>query len=326
MKRVKRLWKKLRWRLYRWPTQAQDRLKKWLSLLGWTMLLAIVLTIAIWAIWPDKSPGWTGFGAYDPSMPRAKTLWDWMGLMIVPIGLALTAIWFNQRLRDTEFKIADERLKEETLQSYFDKMSELLLTHNLYKAEKNDDVRFIARARTLSTLRQLDSDRKGIVLEFLRSLRLTDCSMNEIWEIRAYPIISLSDADLTSVSVSSLGGNWGKVNLRNLLLQNADLSKANLHGADLSETILFAAWLADANLRNCMLCGADLRLAFLIDANLQGTDLSRANLTNTTVTADQLKNTKSLKDCIMPSGERYDPNKTLSEQCKLQITGDEIIV
>ncbi len=58
---------------------------------------------------------------------RGKTLWDWMTLLIVPAGLAAVAILFNNFQRSNEqIRVTDQR-REEALQNYLDKMSELLL-------------------------------------------------------------------------------------------------------------------------------------------------------------------------------------------------------
>lgn len=149
---MRKLLRKLRWRLYELPPRARPILLRVATFLGWSFLLGLVVVIFALAIWPDLGPDWTGFGKHDPNILRAKTLWDWMELLIVPIGLAMIAIWFNQKRRDTELEIASDRLRGEALQLYFDRMSDLLLEHNLYKADKNNDVRFIARARTFSTL------------------------------------------------------------------------------------------------------------------------------------------------------------------------------
>ena len=59
---------------------------KILSLLFGIAVISAVGLVLYWAIWADISPQWTGLGAYDEEArgPRAKTLWDWMGLLLVP--------------------------------------------------------------------------------------------------------------------------------------------------------------------------------------------------------------------------------------------------
>ena len=91
--------------------------------------------------WAD----WTGFSNYSGSVTkddRGKTLWDWLQLLIVPAVLAVAALWFNTSERKNEVKMAEERTisereiasdrnREELLQSYIDRMTELLLDKGL---------------------------------------------------------------------------------------------------------------------------------------------------------------------------------------------------
>ena len=119
--------------------------------------------------------------AYQPG----KTLWDWMQLLFIPVVLAVAGFRFNHRERmaaelraDTERKAAEVRAKNErdiaeddqreaALQAYINEMSELLLHANLRTSMPEDEVRNIARVRTLTALPRLDGQRKGNVIQFL---------------------------------------------------------------------------------------------------------------------------------------------------------------
>lgn len=90
-------------------------------------LLTYYLRVVRGLVWAD----WTGFGEYTGSLPedqRAKTLWDWMDLLIVPALLGFIALWFNQAARAREQRITTDQQREKALQNYLDKMAELLLT------------------------------------------------------------------------------------------------------------------------------------------------------------------------------------------------------
>jgi hypothetical protein len=144
--------------------------------------LVLMLAAAILArlIWLGYWQGWTGFNAYvDPKgeYHPAKTPWDWMELFIVPVVLAGGGLLFSraerraereeterrtraereesERRATTEREIADERSRETALQNYLDKMTELLLDEGLRTSESDSEVRVIAQARTVTTLRQL---------------------------------------------------------------------------------------------------------------------------------------------------------------------------
>jgi hypothetical protein len=56
--------------------------------------------------WPD----WTGFSDYTGPLTkdqRGKTLWDWMGLFIIPVVLAVSAYLFNRAEKANDLKIAE---------------------------------------------------------------------------------------------------------------------------------------------------------------------------------------------------------------------------
>ena len=78
---------------------------------------------------------WTGF--------LNKTLWDWMQLLIIPAVLAIGAFLFNLATSQNEQKIAADKQREDLLQSYLDRMSELLLEKNLNESEASIPARTV---------------------------------------------------------------------------------------------------------------------------------------------------------------------------------------
>jgi hypothetical protein len=67
--------------------------------------------------------GWTGFTDYigppigdNQNYFRGKTLWDFLGLLIIPVVLAMGALWFNRQEKEREQYIAKDRQQEEALQ------------------------------------------------------------------------------------------------------------------------------------------------------------------------------------------------------------------
>ena len=215
---------------------------------------------------------WTGFGSYidvDGKLKPAKTLWDWMQLLIVPSVLAGAALGFNVMNSRTQENITDDNQRETALQAYFDKMSELLLHKGLRTSRKNAEVRSVARTRTISVLRALDKERKSLLIQFLQESQLINTTNT---------IIYLWDADLSDID------------LNEVILSHVDLSFVNLSGASL----------VSADLR-----GAFLRETDLTDANLKGADLTGANLNKARVTIKQLDTAKSLKGATMPDGTKH---------------------
>jgi uncharacterized protein YjbI with pentapeptide repeats len=265
-----------------------------LIVLGAIILAGIIgLVVYHWVTgipWPE----WTGFSNYIGKInkdDRGKTLWDWMGLLIIPLVLAFGAYWLNKAEKANELKIAEQRNKsdqeiaidrqrEQALQTYIDKMTELLLDKSLRESKINDEVRVVARTRTLTTLRFLDSMRKGILLRFLFEAGLIDTDKT---------IVSLESANL--VGAFLLGVNlWG-----------ADLTEADLGGVNLE-----GAYLPDANLRLANLVHANLEYASLNNTHLEGACLEYADLKGANLEGAHLESA-DLKNAIMPDGKTYDP-------------------
>ncbi len=72
----------------------------------------------------------------------ARTLWDWLQLVGIPVVLAVGTLIFTTRQtriseanrkqqHDTEMQIAETQQQEELLRTYFDKLSDLLLDKEL---------------------------------------------------------------------------------------------------------------------------------------------------------------------------------------------------
>src|SRR6266436_5235314 len=219
--------------------------------------------------------------------------WDWLQLLVIPFVLAVGSYLFiytasrngqkaMQLRNQTERDIALDNQHETALQDYIDKLSELLLHEKLRESAPEDEVRKIARVRTLTVLPRLDKERKRSVLQFLHESGLID---------RDKRIIDLRGADLSGANLIAaylneadlsraiLGGAYlrGAI-LRGAILRGANLSGANLHEANLDEAYLGEANLGETDLSGAILSGANLRGAVLGGANLGKANLSGANL------------------------------------------------
>src|SRR6266566_7019902 len=222
--------------------------------------IVVVVTIAIVAVIVSivlaYQFDWTGFNSHiGPKLDQnqqyrpEKTLWDWLQLLIIPLVLAVGALLFNLANSRTEQQIAQDNQSETALQAYIDKMSALLLEKCLRTSQKKDDVREVARVRTLRVLPGLDNERKRSVIQFLHESQLI-CKDN--------PILLLNQADLRKASLDEAE------------LKGANLSGAKLMGANLIKANLNGAFLIKANLSNAKLQGANLSDADLSGANLKG--------------------------------------------------------
>jgi len=246
-------------------------------MIGLGIMIGVGLLIVI-----GYSYQWTGFGAStivtlnpNEEIQLPKTLWDWLELLVIPIVLAISAAWFSRVERRSEQAIAKQRIEEErriaddraqdtALQAYLEQMAMLLLDKSLRKSEEGSEERDMARAFTLTFLRRLNGERKGVLLRFLYESDLMT---------KEKSIFSLQLADLSGayLFVAYLIG----ADLRGADLIGAYLIGADLRGADLSGAYLSGAYLGEANLSGADLSGADLS-----EANLSGADLSEANLSD----------------------------------------------
>jgi uncharacterized protein YjbI with pentapeptide repeats len=344
---------------FRWPPTRRQ-----LFWIGVFAALAFLLIVVCGYLFGWK---WTG-------LPK-QTLWDWLDLLIVPFVLAVGGYLFTrsesrraeqsaieqrnldretaeQRTKEdrwlaheraaTDRQIADQRRQDDTLQAYLDQIGQLLLDKEnpLRQSEEGDEVRTLARVRTLTVLTRLDGDRRGSVLQFLYESRLITQS-RVIVDLKGADV---SEADLTSVTptsanlnisslvgggtlsrmdldrisrVSTLNGadlgqvNLSRVNLSGTDLFKTDLSRANLSGADLSGALLSESNLASADLSGAKLVGADLSRVELSDANLSGADLRNADLRETTF-LDANLSSANLKGAIRWDEELLRGAKTLA--------------
>jgi uncharacterized protein YjbI with pentapeptide repeats len=245
-------------------------------------ILGLVALFFLVGYWLFGNWNWTGLIYYETatvtteiigSNPPAsittelhpgKTLWDILELAIIPLAIAVGVWWLNRQEREaerqlakrraqTDLEIALDRTRETTLQSFLDRMAELMLKEGLRVSKPNDEVRSIARALTLTTLLQLNRERKAILLQFLYEAELINKDKR---------IIDLRGADFKG------GIDLYRAKLNRVDLSETNLSKASFFGADLSE----------ANLYETDLCDAELIMADLRGANLNGADLRGASL------------------------------------------------
>ncbi len=292
------------------------------------LVLAVGIPVIIAVVEKTQSgfwPDWSGFGDYvsepvsvpiDPSgeeefiveHQRSKTLWDWMDLLLFPAVLSVGAIWLQrwsrlsseeraQQERELTREIEAVRFRESALQTYFDRMTSLLLELHLQKKSAKD-ARALARARTLSLLQQLEKDgtRKGTLVLFLYE---TDLITGK------EPALSLSGADLDEIELRG-------ANLPNINLEGVSIEGGHFQGAHLENAFLMNSYLATANLTGAYLAQAKLQNACLLDADLSGADLHGVYLKDTLVSEEVLKSVYSLHGATMVDGTPYNGSYHLS--------------
>jgi uncharacterized protein YjbI with pentapeptide repeats len=251
-------------------------------------------------------------------------------ILAVPITVGAAVPLLNWLQKRRELDVENQRAQDEALQAYLDQMSQLLLDKDvpLRQSKKDDEVRNMARARTLTVLSRLDGERKVRVVQFLYELGLIG---------KPEPLVSLAEADLSGANLDNArlkeanlsranlrgahvrGTNLDNAHLRYTQFSFADLSpapryrpgiyypgitpytlwptdlmKANLEGAEFGHADLRSAALENAVLRGARLGHADLRRAVLKNAvltyaNLRDADLTEANFEGANLSKAYLK-------------------------------------
>ena len=261
------------------------------------VLFVGLVVVGYWFKWD-----WTGFAEHNSS---TKTFWDWLqllGVLAVPAVIGIGAWAYTSKQVQAREAVNLDNQREEALREYINKMLELLLVNDLRHSSEGDEVRQIARVRTVTVLRKLDPARKASVLQFLQETelvnkdqqlvelvgvdlsraRLSGANLNGVVLCRA----NLSGANLNGATLR--GANLSGARLSGTYLNDADLSGADLSEADLNEANLGWAVLSGAarsriflgpsNLSDASLRGANMSGANLRGTNLRGVDLSEANL------------------------------------------------
>jgi len=242
------------------------------------LVLLVVLVLSLLLFWAAQVAG--------------KTLWEWLELLFIPLELLLLAVgYYWARKADRNNMLDKER--QDTLEKFFDRMTALLLDHRVHEFKESSEIRSVAQAATLSTLRNLDGQRKGEVLQFLHQSGLISCENS---------VIKLNGADLKEARLKQAeleGADLKQAELERADLTCANLMEANLEGANLKEAYLEGAhlhgahiekaYMTWAHMNGAYLCRAHLDAANLNGADLNGADLSEAHLENAILRWTKLK-------------------------------------
>ena len=246
-----------------------------------TLLFLILTGYSLLFVFSSKFqwPIWMGFSQ--------KTFWDWLELLIIPAVLTFGVLWINQNQKQNQEVKMEQDANEKMLQRYLDNMTDLLLRGKLRHSEKTSEERQIARTRTITVLRSVDKERKGIVIRFLYEANLISGLDDDV-------ILSLIATDLE-------GANLFGAFLTEINLNGTNLYKANLQNTTLSKSFLRGCILSEANLTGADLFGADLSYATLENTDLTNADFCDANLTEAKLTKKQLDKAKINKNTILPA-------------------------
>lgn len=321
------------------PKEPPSKQKRWLGKLVWIVIVIAIVIIGGRFLFfkvesnpfqlPMTAYDWTGFGeSYDqdvltvietaeetPSnktttkttkttnrLQPAKSLWDWMSLLLAPATLAGLGFWFQssqeKAKRDKEdadkkrelaqqqeqAKRDAEQQREQALQAYFDQLSVLLVdkklgTVLLYQLNTStDDIDNIIDSEVIDTKQaEIDTD---AALNVVKAKTLSLFRAFEQDMPRKANVLSfLGDSGLLiHLKLDLSSSHWKEANLRNVQLSGVNFSGANFKKAQLSRANLREAYLSDAQLNKAQLNVANLSEAKLFGAQLIGAEIRGADL------------------------------------------------
>jgi uncharacterized protein YjbI with pentapeptide repeats len=231
----------------------------------------------------SSPPSWTGFGqsTLDKTIMPAKTLWDWLGLLIIPLAVGLIGWSFTQIEKAKTQKREEERSQNEILESFLQTMTNLIIEHNL-QTSPNQQTLAIARARVNIAFNNLNGLRKGQVLQFLYESDLIDIK----------PKLLLLGANLQNAILDEIV--LGKSEIKGVFFNKASIQRANLKGAnligcDFSQANFSHSFLDNTNLSYANLSNAKLNNMDLTSINFEGANLTGANLKGSKILNSQLE-------------------------------------
>jgi Pentapeptide repeats (8 copies) len=194
----------------------------------------------------------------------SKTVWDWLGLLIVPTILVLIAFAYSAAQASREHRRADRAAQDAIVLAYLAQEGDLVMKHELVPRSPAAE---LARALTLATVHRVDGARKAEVVRYLSREGLITPQPDE-------PIISLDEADLHSVDLANAHLS-DKTNLR-----GADLRGARFDGARLVDTDFSNADLRGASFRGASLGGVVFTSASLNSAVFDGATIGESSLSH----------------------------------------------
>lgn len=275
-------------------------MKKIIGIVIIAIFIIATNVILIWAICPNLSPDWTGFGEYPiiENVAPKKKLWDWMDLLIVPILIAITVWWLGWLDNQNQIKIDNEKAQRESLNEFFKTISFYLLDKNLRNSKIESEIRSLARSRTIEFISRADSKRKGAILQFLFESAL----------INSDPVINLNGVrfDNSDFKFLSLKG----VKLAGIYFKNCDFSNSNFFDSNFAASDFSGSNFSLAKFDNCNIAGAKFTFAKMRGIELRNTDLSQtfidgvdfhnADLSKSIMKKEQLEKLKNKEFKIAP--------------------------
>jgi Pentapeptide repeats (8 copies) len=240
-------------------------------------------------------PAWLGVGerrwkkSSDEEIQPAKTVWDWLQLLVVPAMLVVIALLFNTSQASRERKREDRQIAEDralaesaredaTLEAYFAQISSLMLDRDLLRSRPGSAVRQVARTATLTATRRVNGRRKGEIVRFLSEVGLLQ--PKPIGDAFSEATILLDGADLRGADLAGA------------LLSGIDFFRVDLRGADLTHALLSENFFTLSDLRRSRFDYASVVNGSFERSDLRGASFKNGSITRTLFEDDCLTNAR----------------------------------
>jgi uncharacterized protein YjbI with pentapeptide repeats len=218
-------------------------------------------------------------------------------------------------LREQSNRLADNLQKETILVSYLNDVSNLLMKENHTK------ILIHIRTKTLTSLRQLDSERKRYLLLFLYESEL----IHQYPDQQISTLLKINKADFNSIQFNGTNDNkctFLRMYLYDVYLSNSsfidcyidrsNFSYSTMYNALFYKGLLIRITFKFALLDNSCFCNIKLSMMDFFGASLAGSsfsgstwdnasvDFTNTNLTGAILSNEQLKNS-TLDNCMLPN-------------------------
>lgn len=252
-----------------------------------TIIIIIIIAFSLYigynAIFPYDSPEWMGLAPYDAvkNGPEPKKLWDWLDLLIIPLSVAIIGWIYKEYEKSKDEKKDFENKQNETLDSYFRVISDLIIKSNLLDINLNKESKIIARTRTIVAIEILNDERKGQVLQFLYESKLIN---NNIIELLGANFKSSEVSGIVLKDTTIKGVYFCDSKFIRSYLDRSVFTACDFTNSDFSDSSMQNTNLSYTKLINCKLINIDLTTV-----DFEGADLTNADLTNSIILESQLK-------------------------------------
>jgi len=228
-------------------------------------------------------PEWTGFGARkkSPEIEPAKTLFDWLKILILPLSLGLLSWLYKEDEKAKEKKKEVNKNKKEAYDSFVDGITNLIKDHGLSSSSPTAETRALALNKLNSALDEVDELIKGQIIQFLYQSNLIDSNPKLILLGANFSPVILDGIILVDSEIK--GAYFQNSSIKEAKLNNACFDSCHFENSDLSNSHVVKTDFSYSNLKGCKLCGMDLT-----SVNFEGANLSNADLRDSKIKQGQL--------------------------------------